>query len=103
MIGMNGSKISRDDIQHVALLSRLAFSEQEIDSFTRELNSILDYFTKLNELDTSNVQPTSHSIEMTNVFREDARKPSLTPEEALSNAPDQENGCFKVPKIIQEQ
>ncbi len=90
------------DVRHAALLSRLHLTEEEITDYTRVLNSILEYFAKLNQLDTSQVPPTSHSIKMQNVFREDETMPSLPVEEALANAPESESDCFKVPKIIQE-
>lgn len=99
---MSRERISPADVRHVALLSRLHLTEEDIPHYTDVLNSILDYFAKLNELDTTNVSPTSHSIEMCNVFREDVPLPSLPVEEAIANAPDAEDNCFRVPKIIQE-
>ena len=95
-------KISEDMVNHVALLSRLSFTPEEIKRFTTQLNNILEYVDKLNELDTSTISPTSHSLKMCNVFRDDTITPSLSSKEALDNAPDKENNCFKVPKIIQE-
>lgn len=99
---MSSERISPADVRHVALLSRLHLSEEDIPPYTDVLNSILDYFAKLNELDTSNVSPTSHSIDMSNVFREDVSLSSLPVEAAIANAPDAEDNCFRVPKIIQE-
>lgn len=96
------SKITRADIDKVALLSRLAFSPEEADVFAGQLSQILEYADQLNELDTKGVEPTSHAIPLRNVFREDEPRPSLTPEDALANAPESENQCFKVPQIIQE-
>ncbi len=96
------TKITEEMVEHVALLSRLKFSPQEIKEFTYQLNRILEYVDKLNELDTNNIEPTSHSLKMSNVFRPDEIEPPLTSEEALKNAPEQENNCFKVPKVIQE-
>lgn len=96
------SKIERSDIQKVALLSRLAFTPEEADRFADQLSKILVYADKLNSLDTSGVEPTSHSIPVTNVFREDRPRPGLTPEQALANAPESEDQCFRVPQIIQE-
>ena len=95
------SKISEKDVRHVALLSRLTFSDEEIQDFTRDLNGILEYVEKLNELDVADIEPTSHSLKMSNVFRDDVVEPSMSPEEILSNAPEQEDKCFKVPKILQ--
>lgn len=94
--------IFSSDVRHSALLSRLHLTEEEIAEYTTVLNSILEYFAKLNELDTSQVPPTSHSIKMQNVFREDVTIPSLPVEEALANAPESKANCFKVPRIIQE-
>lgn len=96
------SKIERSDIEKVALLSRLSFTPEEADRFAGQLSTILEYADKITSLDTENVEPTSHSIPMTNVFRDDAPRPSLTPDEALANAPEAEDQCFRVPPIIQE-
>jgi aspartyl-tRNA(Asn)/glutamyl-tRNA(Gln) amidotransferase subunit C len=96
------SKIERSDIEKVALLSRLAFTPEEADRFAGQLSRILDYADKIKALDTEGVEPTSHSIPMTNVFRDDAPRPGLTREQALANAPEAEDGCFRVPQIIQE-
>ena len=94
--------ITEEEVRHVALLSRLDLSDDELLEYTKVLNSILFYFAQLNELDTREVPPTSHSIKMKNVLREDAKAPSLPVEEALANAPEAEDNCFKLPKIIQE-
>lgn len=96
------ARIDQDTVRHVALLSRLDLSESERERFERELNPILEYVEKLNELDLAGIEPTSHSLRLENVFREDLSRPSLTAEEALRNAPEKEAGCFKVPPIIQE-
>lgn len=94
--------ISEDAVRHIALLSRLECSDEDIHAFAHDLNSILGYVEKLKELDTENVEPTSHAIPMKNVFREDAVRPSLGNAQALANAPAAEAGHFKVPQIIQE-
>ncbi len=99
---MAQQKITEGDVRHVAHLSRLEFNDTEIQRFTKDLNNILTYVDKLNELDTSAVEPTSHSLKMENVFREDVVQPSLTNEQALANAPEREGPFFKVPQIIQE-
>jgi aspartyl-tRNA(Asn)/glutamyl-tRNA(Gln) amidotransferase subunit C len=93
-------KISRQEVEHVADLARLQLSEEEIDQFTGQLDAILSYIDKLNELDTGNVEPTSHVIEVGNVIREDRVLPSIPPEDSLSNAPERKDSFFKVPKII---
>ena len=99
---MPEQRISEEQVGHVALLSRLDLSREEIDRFTRDLNEIIDYVGKLNELDTGDVPPTSHPIPLKNVFREDEARPSLANNEALANAPDSEGPFFRVPQIIQE-
>jgi aspartyl-tRNA(Asn)/glutamyl-tRNA(Gln) amidotransferase subunit C len=99
---MPEQRISEEQVRHVALLSRLDLSGEEIDRFTRDLNEIIDYVGKLNELDTAGVPPTSHPIPLKNVFREDEPRPSLANDQALANAPDSEGPFFRVPQIIQE-
>ena len=96
------AKISEDDVRHVALLSRLYFTDEEIRQFTKDLNSILNFVEKLRELDTEAIEPTSHSLKLSNVIREDIITSPLPVDEALANAPEAETGCFRVPKIIQE-
>ena len=88
------------DVEHVAKLARLEFTQAEKEKFTHQLNEILAYMEKLNELDTSNVEPLSHVIELNNVMREDEVKPSYPQEEMLKNAPDRTEKFFKVPKVI---
>lgn len=92
--------ITREEVEYVANLSRLQLSEEELKVFGKQLNDILGYAAKLDELDTSAVEPMIYAIERQNVFREDRAQDSLPREEALSNAPDTSEGCFKVPRII---
>jgi len=94
-------KISKKEVEHVALLARMKFSETEKEHFTTQMNSILEYMDKLKELDTSRVEPTFHAVAQRNVFREDAVLPSFPQEVSLSNAPDGDRGFFRVPKIIE--
>jgi aspartyl-tRNA(Asn)/glutamyl-tRNA(Gln) amidotransferase subunit C len=89
------------DIEKVARLARLELSEEEKVTFGSQLEQILTYMEQLNRLDTSGVEPTSHAIPVYNVFREDEVKPSLPQEEVLAIAPDEEDGHFKVPRIIE--
>ncbi|OEF97033.1 Asp-tRNA(Asn)/Glu-tRNA(Gln) amidotransferase subunit GatC [Desulfuribacillus alkaliarsenatis] len=93
--------ITVKDVEHVANLARLELSEKDKELFTEQLNSILEFAEKLNELDTENVPPTSHVLDIKNVVRKDEVKQSLPREEALRNAPSQEEGHFKVPAIIE--
>ena len=92
--------VTRKDVEHIAELARLKFSGEELENFTEQLNEILSYIEKLNELDTENVNPLSHPVEGENVFRKDVVKPSVKREEALKNAPDSDDEFFKVPKVI---
>lgn len=95
--------ISREKIEHLARLALIDLSEEEKENISKQLNNILDYFQKLNELDTSNIKPTRHVIDgLKNVFREDIPGKSLTQEEALKNAREKQNGFFKAPRIIKE-
>ena len=94
--------IDKSTVKHVALLSRLSLSEKELEIHSKQLASILSYISKLNELDTKDVQPTSHVLtSLKNVFRKDSLKQSLKTEEALQNAPAKEGDFFKVPQVIE--
>ena len=92
--------VTRDEVRKIAELAKLKIPDEKLDRYTNELNSILDYMGKLNELDTSEVEPLLHPLEGTNVFREDELRPSIETEEALKNAPDRTESHFKVPKVI---
>ena len=93
--------ITRKEVEYVSHLARLRLSEEEAEKFTSQLDQILSYFEKLQELDTSQVEPTSHPIPIVNAFREDEVRSSLDIEDALANAPEKEGNFFKVPKIIE--
>ncbi len=88
-------------IEHLAQLARLSVSDNEKRLFADQIDSILSYMDKLNELDTGNVEPTSHVISLSNVVREDLPKDSLEREDALRNAPDRTDKFYRVPKIIE--
>lgn len=92
--------VTKKDVEKIAELARLKFSDEELENFTPQMNEILSYMDKLNELHTENVKPLSHPVEQTNVFREDELKSSISNEEALKNAPDKTDSHFKVPKVI---
>jgi aspartyl-tRNA(Asn)/glutamyl-tRNA(Gln) amidotransferase subunit C len=94
--------ITPDDVEHVAELARLELTAVEKEQCVTQLNNILTYIQKLNELDTTGVEPTSHVIPMANVFRDDEVQPSLERELALQNAPQESHFFFKVPRIIEE-
>ncbi|MBU4560918.1 Asp-tRNA(Asn)/Glu-tRNA(Gln) amidotransferase subunit GatC [bacterium] len=95
------SKITKRDVEYVAKLARLKLSEKEKEKFTKQLDQILKYVDKLNELDTEKVKPTSHVLPLKNVFREDRVGESLKVEKVLENAPEKAKGFFKVPKVIE--
>ncbi|MEA5113335.1 MAG: Asp-tRNA(Asn)/Glu-tRNA(Gln) amidotransferase subunit GatC [Geobacteraceae bacterium] len=94
-------KLTREEVEHVARLARLELSEEEKDLFTGQLDGILAYVDKLNELDTAGIQPTSHAVPMENAFREDVVAASIGLENALANAPDRSESFFRVPKVIE--
>ena len=94
-------KITREEVVHVARLSRLALEETEIDALTGQMDQLLGYVEKLNELDTEGIVPTAHAVPMENAFRADLVKPSIGLEGALLNAPQSEENCFVVPKVIE--
>jgi aspartyl-tRNA(Asn)/glutamyl-tRNA(Gln) amidotransferase subunit C len=94
-------KINREQVAHVAKLARLAMTPEETERFTEQLSNILTYVEKLNQADTSRVEPTSHVLPLFNVFREDQVRPSLGSDKAVENAPEKEGPFFKVPKIIE--
>jgi aspartyl-tRNA(Asn)/glutamyl-tRNA(Gln) amidotransferase subunit C len=92
--------ITLEDVEYVANLARLELSEEEKKRFKKELNNIIRYIDQLNELDTENVPITSQVTFLQNVLREDEVLPSLSPDEALANAPEKKDGFFKVPRVI---
>ncbi|QYR20723.1 Asp-tRNA(Asn)/Glu-tRNA(Gln) amidotransferase subunit GatC [Paenibacillus sp. sptzw28] len=93
--------VTVNDVEHVANLARLDLSAQEKEQLTEQLNAILKYAEKLNELDTEQVEPTTHVLPVSNVMREDQTRKSVTPDTALKNAPDEEDGQFKVPAVLE--
>jgi len=96
----NGA-ITEDVVRYVAKLSRLSFSDEDVAKYKKQIGEILGYITQLNEVDTADTQPTSHVLpSMKNVFREDLVKTSLSPDKALSNAPDKQGDFFRVPRVI---
>ena len=95
--------ISREEVAHLARLSRLAVTEQELDQFAGQLDVILQSVARVGEVAADDIPPTSHSVPLTNVYRDDTPLPSLTQEEALSGAPDAFEGRFRVPRILDEE
>ncbi len=92
--------ITIQDVEHIAKLAKLTFTQKELEQFTRDLNQIIEYVAKLNELDTTNVEPLSHTTALQNVMRDDTVAPSLPVEQVLANAPSREGNFFKVPKVV---
>ena len=93
-------KLSSQEVEYVANLARLEITDKEKEKFTVQLNDILLYIDKLNELDTQGVEPMSHAIGVTNAFREDIMSDSIGTENSLANAPDARGEFFRVPKVI---
>ena len=94
-------KISTKEVEYVAKLARLQLNDQEKEVFTQQLDSILEYMEKLNELDTENVSPTFHVLPLNNVMREDEVKDSQLQKDMLANAPERDDNFFVVPKVIE--
>ena len=91
--------ISIEDTKHVAKLARLELTDEETEKFSRQLGDILGYVEQMNEIDTTNVKPMAHPFDVVNVMREDEVYYDNTKEELMQNAPEEEDGFFKVPKI----
>jgi len=100
-LGRVGDGRMKMDIEKVARLARLELSEEEKHTFGNQLEQILTYMEQLNRIDTTGVEPTSHAIPLQNAFREDEARPSYPREEVLGIAPEEEDGHFKVPRIIE--
>ncbi|HMB03659.1 MAG TPA: Asp-tRNA(Asn)/Glu-tRNA(Gln) amidotransferase subunit GatC [Isosphaeraceae bacterium] len=92
--------LSIDEVAKVALLARLRLSPSELETFTGQLNSIVEFVAQLQGLDTSNVEPLAHGVEVRNVFRDDLRGPSLPRAQALANAPSRNDESFLVPAVL---
>jgi aspartyl-tRNA(Asn)/glutamyl-tRNA(Gln) amidotransferase subunit C len=93
--------LSRDEVAKVAVLARLRLAPDELDTFTGQLNSIVDFVAQLQELDTADVEPLAHGVEVRNVFRDDVRGPSLPREATLANAPERNEENFLVPVVLE--
>src|SRR3954464_14052763 len=95
--------LTRADVAHLARLARLALSDEELDHFAGQLEVILTSVARVGEVAADDIPPTSHSVPLTNVLRDDVVEPTLSPEEALSGAPQAEDGRFRVPRILDEE
>jgi aspartyl-tRNA(Asn)/glutamyl-tRNA(Gln) amidotransferase subunit C len=100
MVEKKDIALSEDEVDHIAHLARLELSSEEKTQFSRDLSGILNYVTQLRELDTSEIEATFTVIPLRNVFREDRAEPSISPDEALSNAPEREGDYFRMPRIL---
>lgn len=90
-----------EEVKHVANLARLSVTEEETVKFTKQLDSIITFAEQLNELDTEGIEPTTHVLKMKNILREDKASEGLSRDEVLKNAPDHQDGQFKVPSILE--
>jgi aspartyl-tRNA(Asn)/glutamyl-tRNA(Gln) amidotransferase subunit C len=98
----NKMSLSEKDVEYVARLARLELSPEEKQLYARQLTAILEYAQRLDELDTSGVEPCAHVLPLKNVTRLDEITTSMSRDQILANAPQKSKGCFKVPKIIEE-
>jgi aspartyl-tRNA(Asn)/glutamyl-tRNA(Gln) amidotransferase subunit C len=94
-------KLSREEVRHIALLARLGLSEDEVEKLREQLSNILENFEILKKVDTTDVPPTSHPIALVNVLRDDEVEPSFPPNEILANAPQEEDGYFRVRAVLE--
>ncbi len=92
--------LSRDDVKKVSLLARLRLSDDELDTMTEQLGKIVHYIDQLSELDTADVVPMAHAVELTNVFADDQPHESLDRDFALANAPKRDDECYRVPAVL---
>ena len=93
--------VSRDDIIHIAKLSRLEFTDEELEKYTKDLDNIVNFANTLSEIDVTGVKPTNHILDIKNVFRKDDVKPSYDRDLILKNAPTKAGGCVSVPKVVE--
>ena len=94
--------LSRDQVEHVAHLARVGITEEDIERFSHQLSDVLDYFERLDRVDIEGVPPTSHTLPLHNVMREDETEPSYDVDDILANAPNQEERRFRVRAILEE-
>ena len=94
-------RLSAEEVRHIALLARLGLSDEDVDKFREQLSNILENFEILKRVDTTNVPPTAQSVELSDVLRDDQVASSYTPEEVMANAPQQEEGHFKVKAVLE--
>jgi aspartyl-tRNA(Asn)/glutamyl-tRNA(Gln) amidotransferase subunit C len=95
-----GQTIDEGLVRHIGKLSRIELSDEQVQTFCRQLANILEYFGKLQQLDTEGIEPMAHAADLRNVLADDVPAEGLTPQQALANAPDRDGDFFKVPKVI---
>ena len=93
--------LSQEQVEHIATLARIKLTDEELEKFRKQLSNILENFEILQQVDTTDIPPTAQSIDLQNIVREDKAKPSFPQNEILSNAPQQEEGCFKVKAVLE--
>ena len=95
-------QITEAQVRHVAMLSRLKLSDADVEHFAQQLSVIVDYFSAIQQLDVEGVEPMAHGLDVTNVLRDDEPADSLSPDQALANAPRRDGDFFQVPKVLGE-
>ena len=93
--------VSKEDVKHIAKLSKLKLTEKELEKYTNELSSIVDFANELSNISVEGIKPTAHILDIKNVFRKDEVQPSYDREEILKNAPSKDAGCVSVPKVVE--
>lgn len=93
--------VSKEDVKHIANLSKLNLTEEELEKYTTELSDIVNFANELSNIDVDGIKPTAHILDIKNVFRKDEMKPSYDREEILKNAPSKDAGCVSVPKVVE--
>ena len=93
--------VSKEDVKHIAKLSKLNLTEKELEKYTNELSSIVDFANELSNISVEGIKPTAHILDIKNVFRKDEVQPSYDREEILKNAPSKDAGCVSVPKVVE--
>ena len=94
--------LTREQVKHIATLARVGMTEADLERFGHQLSQILEHFQVLNQVDTSNVPPTSHSVDVASVMRNDGVKPSFPADDVLANAPKREEGFFRVMAVLEQ-
>lgn len=97
------ARISDTEVRHISHLSRLNLTDDEVHDFSEQLSAILAYMEQLNEVDTTNIQPTAHALPVRNVLRDDVPRDGLSPEQALANAPQRDGHFFALPKVLDQE